>query len=56
MYKDYSIGTIAKLLGISSETLRYYESKNVIQPKRDPDTGYRYYTAWDLHMLLQAKH
>ncbi len=45
MYKDYSIGTIAKLLGISSETLRYYESKNVIQPKRDPDTGYRYYTA-----------
>ena len=40
MYKDYNIGTIAKLLGISSETLRYYESKNVIKPKRDPDTGY----------------
>lgn len=56
MYKDYNIGTIAKLLGISSETLRYYESKNVIKPKRDPETGYRYYNAWDLHMLLQAKH
>lgn len=56
MYKDYSIGTIAKLLGISSETLRYYESKNVIKPRRGSETGYRYYNAWDLHMLLQAKH
>lgn len=56
MYKDYNIGTIAKLLGISSETLRYYESKNVIKPRRDSETGYRYYNAWDLHMLLQAKH
>ena len=44
MYKDYNIGTIAKLLGISSETLRYYESKHGIKPKRDPETGYRYYT------------
>ncbi len=56
MYKDYNIGTIAKLLGISSESLRYYESKKVIQPRRDPETGYRYYTAWDLHLLFQAKH
>ena len=39
MYKDYNIVTIAKLLGIFSETLRYYESKNVLKPKRDPDTG-----------------
>ena len=39
MYKDYNIVTIAKLLGIFSETLRYYESKNVLKPKRDP--GYR---------------
>ena len=56
MYKDYNIVTIAKLLGIFSKTLRYYESKNVIKPKRDPDTGCRYYNAWELHMLLQAEH
>ena len=56
MYKDYNIVTIAKLLGIFSETLRYYESKNVLKPKRDPDTGNSYYNASELHILLQAEH
>ena len=56
MYQKYSIGTMAKLLGISAEAIRYYESRNIIQPVRDPETGYRYYNTWDFHMLLRARH
>lgn len=56
MYQKYSIGTMANLLGISAEAIRYYESKNIIRPIRDPETGYRYYTTWDFHMLLRARH
>ena len=56
MYQKYSIGKMSKLLGISSEALRYYESKEIIKPIRDAETGYRYYNAWDLHMLFYARH
>ncbi|MGN0372935.1 MAG: MerR family transcriptional regulator [Enterocloster sp.] len=56
MYQQYSIGMMANLLGISAEAIRYYESKNIIAPKRDPETGYRYYNTWDLHMLIRARH
>lgn len=56
MYQKYSIGTMARLLGISAEAIRYYDSRNIIQPVRDPETGYRYYNTWDFHMLLRARH
>ncbi len=32
MYQKYSIGTMAHLMGISAEALRYYESKNIVSP------------------------
>ena len=56
MYQKYSIGKMASLLGISAEAIRYYESKEIIRPIRDPDTGYRYYSTWDFHMLLRARY
>ena len=39
----YSIQEIERLTGCSKRTLRYYESLNLIEPKRKPN-GYRYYT------------
>lgn len=56
MYQKYSIGKMASLLGISAEAIRYYESRDIIRPIRDPDTGYRYYSTWDFHMLLRARY
>ena len=56
MYDKYSIGTMAGLLGISAEAIRYYESREIIKPVREAETGYRYYNTWDLHMLLRARH
>ncbi len=51
----YKISEVAKLLDLSSEAIRYYESKGIIQPERDEETGYRYYVGWDIHMLIRAR-
>lgn len=55
MYSTYTIGELAKILGITAETIRYYERKNIIQPIHKEDSGYRYYTTWDLHMIIRAR-
>ena len=55
MYTIYTIGELAKILGVTAETIRYYERKNIIQPVHDENSGYRYYTAWDLHMFIRAR-
>jgi len=39
----YKIGEIAKLLGVSVDTLRLYDKKGIVSPMR-MDNGYRYYT------------
>lgn len=52
----YRIGEIAEMLGVSSETLRLYERKGLICPReRNEESGYRYYSSWELHMLLCAR-
>ncbi len=55
MYNTYTIGELAKILGITAETIRYYERKNIIQPIKNKESGYRYYTTWDLHMIIRAR-
>lgn len=55
MYNTYTIGELAKILGITAETIRYYERKEIIAPIHDQESGYRYYTTWDLHMLIRAR-
>lgn len=45
MEELYSIGTFAKMTGISAAALRLYHSAGILSPHRtDPDTGYRYYS------------
>ncbi|HEV3227187.1 MAG TPA: MerR family transcriptional regulator [Acidimicrobiales bacterium] len=48
----YGIGTVARLAQVSVRTLRYYDEIGLLQPVWvDPDTGYRWYTAEQLHRL-----
>ena len=35
MYNTYTIGELAKILGITAETIRYYERKGIIAPIHD---------------------
>ncbi|WP_296877245.1 MerR family transcriptional regulator [Thomasclavelia sp.] len=55
MYTTYTIGEMARILGITAETIRYYERKNIIHPLHSEVSGYRYYTTWDLHMIIRAR-
>ena len=50
----YKIGEASKVLGMTNDTLRYYESKGIIAPQRDEESGYRYYDSWDINFLLDS--
>lgn len=51
---DYSIGSVAKLLGLSVEGVRNYEKYEIITPKRT-DSNYRKYSYLDITSLIRAK-
>ncbi|MFI7641750.1 TioE family transcriptional regulator [Nonomuraea sp. NPDC049400] len=42
------IGPLARRLGIRPATLRKWERAGLVDPRRDPQTGYRVYTAADV--------
>ncbi|MGW5685864.1 TioE family transcriptional regulator [Nonomuraea sp. NPDC003754] len=45
---DAFIGPLARRLGIRPATLRKWENAGLVQPHRDPQTGYRVYSAADI--------
>ncbi|NLN98183.1 MAG: MerR family transcriptional regulator [Eubacteriaceae bacterium] len=54
--KLYKIGTVSKLLGIPTQTLRYFEDCGFVHPTTDQESGYRYYNAWDLNFLMECRY
>jgi DNA-binding transcriptional MerR regulator len=42
------------MFGLPNDTLRYYESRGIITPHRDEESGYRYYDSWDMNYLLDS--
>ena len=48
----YTVGQVAKFLGISRDTLKFYEEKKLINPKQDEDNGYRKYNIIDINEIL----
>ena len=50
----YRIGDVARILGISTDLLRYYEKKGVVSPRKDARNDYRYYEAWDINFLMDC--
>lgn len=52
------IGQLARELGVGPATLRKWEKAGLIEPRRDPETGYRVYTAAevrDAHLAHQLR-
>jgi DNA-binding transcriptional MerR regulator len=47
-YTDTFVGPLATRLGIRPATLRKWERAGLVQPRRDPQTGYRVYAAADV--------
>ena len=40
---EYSIQQLSRLAGVSTRTLRWYDSQGLLKPSRVADSGYRYY-------------
>lgn len=47
----YLIGDVANLMGLSRDTLRYYEKRGILNSHKG-DNGYRYYTDLDISRLV----
>ena len=50
----YKIGDVARMLGISTDLLRYYEKKGIVHPQKDARNDYRYYEPWDINFLIDC--
>lgn len=50
---NYSIAELAKLAGISTRTLRYYDEIQLVSPKREQSNGYRVYGQEEVDLLQQ---
>lgn len=52
----YTIGKVAKQLGVSADTLRYYEKEGLITPAAKTAAGYRLYNDNALQRIRFIKH
>ncbi|MDD3537707.1 MAG: MerR family transcriptional regulator [Bacillota bacterium] len=50
---EYTIGKLAKLAGLTTRTLRYYDQIDLLNPSKTADNGYRIYTKRDVDRLQQ---
>lgn len=49
--KKYTIGTFAKLTGVTERTLRFYDRKGLLKPTMKNQYGHRYYSEQDIYQL-----
>jgi DNA-binding transcriptional MerR regulator len=57
MKKLYTIGETAELLGVTTQTLRYYDKIGLLSPIcADKKTGYRYYSYTQFHYIDRIKY
>lgn len=52
---EYKIGEVSNILNIPIDTLRYYEKKNIVHPKKSANNNYRFYDAWEINYLIECK-
>ena len=50
---EYTISKLAKLSGVSTRTLRYYDELRLLEPKRVSSSNYRIYGQNELELLQQ---
>lgn len=48
---EYSIQQLAQLSGVTTRTLRWYDTLGLLKPKRVQENGYRRYTEADVDRL-----
>ncbi len=53
--KLMTIGQAAKASGVSAKMIRYYDEIDLVRPKARSETGYRLFSATDVHALRFIK-
>lgn len=48
----YTVGQVAQFLGMSRDTLKFYEEKGLVKPKQDKVNGYRKYNEIDIFNIM----
>ena len=51
----YTIGHFAKMLGLTTDTVRQYEKSGIVTPYKDEKNGYRYFTPHDVRTVSICK-
>ncbi|WP_028972522.1 MerR family transcriptional regulator [Spirochaeta cellobiosiphila] len=51
----YKPRDIQKILGVSVDTLRFFEGKGLLAPERDSQNNYRYFESTDLNKIMAYK-
>lgn len=52
MFKKYRTGELLKYLGISRDTLRFYEEKGLLRPIKNNENNYRGYDIYDIFKIM----
>lgn len=52
MYKKYRTGELLEYLGITRDTLRFYEEKGLLNPHKCNDNNYRSYDIMDIYNIM----
>ncbi len=52
--QGYLKGQLKEIFGVSRDTLRYYESKGILYPKKKKENNYREYDIYDIYTLMVA--
>ena len=52
MLKKYRTGELLNYLGVSRDTLRFYEEKGLLSPKKNDDNNYRNYDMLDVYKIM----
>lgn len=55
MESSFTIGQLAKRIGVNVETIRYYERRHLLAPSTRKPSGYRIYGSKELQRLLFIK-
>lgn len=51
----YRIGEFSKLLGVTVDTLKHYESLQIIEPLKDGKNNYRYFDDYDARTIIKSR-
>lgn len=52
MFKKYRTGELLSYLGVPRDTLRFYEEKGLLNPKKNDENNYRSYDIFDVYTIM----